>query len=65
MGLIQDVSGIISSELKVNMRSMSINTEGGVFEGAIQLYVNDTAHLETLIKNLEAVPGVFSVSRDS
>ncbi|MEP0366002.1 MAG: bifunctional (p)ppGpp synthetase/guanosine-3',5'-bis(diphosphate) 3'-pyrophosphohydrolase [Cyclobacteriaceae bacterium] len=65
MGLIKDVSGIISSELKVNMRSMSINTEGGIFEGEIQLYVNDTSHLETLIRNLEAVTGVFSVSRDS
>jgi GTP pyrophosphokinase len=65
MGLINDVSRLISSELKVNMRSMSINTEGGIFEGEIQLYVNDTSHLEHLIRNLEAVQGVFSVSRDS
>lgn len=65
MGLINDVSGIISSELKVNMSSMSINTEGGIFEGEIKLYVNDTSHLEHLIRNLEGVQGVFSVTRDS
>jgi GTP diphosphokinase / guanosine-3',5'-bis(diphosphate) 3'-diphosphatase len=65
MGLINDVSRLISSELKVNMRSMSINTEGGIFEGEIGLYVNDTKHLDHLIKNLEAVQGVVSVSRDS
>ena len=65
MGLINDVSRIISSELKVNMRSMSINTEGGIFEGEIGLYVNDTKHLDHLIKNMEAVQGVVSVSRDS
>ncbi|MFT7232026.1 MAG: guanosine-3',5'-bis(diphosphate) 3'-pyrophosphohydrolase [Cyclobacteriaceae bacterium] len=65
MGLINDVSRIISSELKVNMRSLSINTEGGIFEGEIELYVNDTAHLDHLMKNLGAIQGVFSVSRDS
>lgn len=65
MGLINDVSRIISSELKVNMRSMTINTEGGIFEGEIGLYVNDTKHLDHLIKNMQAVQGVVSVSRDS
>ncbi|MFY0601677.1 MAG: bifunctional (p)ppGpp synthetase/guanosine-3',5'-bis(diphosphate) 3'-pyrophosphohydrolase [Cyclobacteriaceae bacterium] len=65
MSLISDVSNIISSELKVNMRSMSINTEGGIFEGEIKLYVNDTSHMEHLIQNLKAVQGVISVTRDS
>ena len=65
MGLINDVSSVISGELKVNMRSMSINTEGGIFEGEIQLYVNDTQHLDKLISNLERVQGVVSVSRDA
>lgn len=65
MGLINDVSGVISRELKVNMRSITINTEGGIFEGEIQLYVNDTTHLDQLIRNLEHVHGVVSVSRDN
>ncbi len=64
IGLINDVSSIISGELKVNMRSLTINTEGGIFEGEIQLYVNDTEHLDKLITNLEKVQGVVSVSRD-
>ncbi len=65
IGLINDVSSIISGELKVNMRSITINTEGGIFEGEIQLYVNDTEHLDKLITNLEKVQGVVSVSRDA
>ena len=65
LGLINDVSSIISGELKVNMRSITINTEGGIFEGEIQLYVNDTEHLDKLITNLEKVQGVVSVSRDA
>ena len=63
MGLVSDVSNIISEELKVNMRSLSINTEGGIFEGIIRLYVEDTSHLDTLVKKLEKVNGVVKVSR--
>lgn len=63
IGLINDISNVISGELKVNMRSITINTEGGIFEGEIHLYINHTRHLETLIKKLEKVRGVVNVSR--
>lgn len=63
VGLINDVSSIISDELKVNMRSMSIDTDSGIFEGEIMLYVNDTRHLDLLISKLEKVEGVVKVSR--
>ena len=63
VGLINDVTSIISEELKVNMRSMSIDTDSGIFEGQITLYVNDTAHLDILTKQLEKVDGVVKVSR--
>jgi len=63
VGMINDVSAIISDELKVNMRSMSIDTESGIFEGDIMLYVNDTRHLDLLITRLEKVDGLVKVSR--
>lgn len=63
VGLINDVSKIISEELKVNMSSMSFHTDSGIFEGEIMLYVNDTRHLEQLINKLEKVEGVVKVSR--
>ncbi len=63
VGLINDVSKIISEELKVNMSSMSIHTDSGIFEGEIMLYVNDTRHLEQLIEKLRSVEGVVKVSR--
>ena len=63
VGLINDVSKIISEELKVNMSSMSIHTESGIFEGEIMLYVNDTRHLEQLIEKMRSVEGVVKVSR--
>jgi guanosine-3',5'-bis(diphosphate) 3'-pyrophosphohydrolase len=63
VGLINDVTKIISDELKVNMSSMSIYTDSGIFDGEIMLYVNDTRHLEQLIGKLEKVEGVVKVSR--
>ena len=63
VGIIDDISKIISSELKVNMKSISINSNSGVFEGKIQLYVNNTSHLLRLIKKLEKIRNVIKVSR--
>lgn len=64
VGLIRDVTDIISSELKVNMRSITIDTETGIFDGRIKLYINNTVHLDQLIKKLEVVNGVMKVSRE-
>jgi guanosine-3',5'-bis(diphosphate) 3'-pyrophosphohydrolase len=63
VGLMRDVTDIISNELKVNMRSISIDTETGIFDGQIRLYINNTSHLDELIAKLEKVDGVMRVSR--
>ena len=63
VGLINDVTGVISSELKVNMRSISMETDEGIFEGNIMLYVHDKSHLDQLINKLEQVNGVERVTR--
>ncbi|NVJ47264.1 MAG: bifunctional (p)ppGpp synthetase/guanosine-3',5'-bis(diphosphate) 3'-pyrophosphohydrolase [Cytophagia bacterium] len=63
VGLMRDVTDIISNELKVNMQSISIDTETGIFDGQIRLYVNSTKHLDQLISKLEKVTGVMRVTR--
>ncbi|BDC98397.1 bifunctional (p)ppGpp synthetase/guanosine-3',5'-bis(diphosphate) 3'-pyrophosphohydrolase [Persicobacter psychrovividus] len=63
VGLINDISKIISEDLKVNMRSVSIESDKGIFRGDIQLFVQDTKHLDQLIKNLSNVNGVIQVTR--
>lgn len=63
VGLINDVTKIISEELKVNMSSMSMRTDSSIFEGEIMLFVNDTRHLEQLIERLRGVEGVEKVNR--
>jgi GTP diphosphokinase / guanosine-3',5'-bis(diphosphate) 3'-diphosphatase len=63
VGLMNDVTSIISSELKVNIRSITIETDQGIFEGTIMLYVNNTEHLEQLMMKLKNVLGVTRVQR--
>jgi GTP diphosphokinase / guanosine-3',5'-bis(diphosphate) 3'-diphosphatase len=63
MGLVNDVTKIISNELKVNIMGLTIGVKDGIFEGKITLKVHDSNHLEILIKRLENVNGVFEVIR--
>ena len=63
MGMIQDISKVISSELHINMRSLAVDTNEGIFTGDIKLYVMDTRHLETLMQQLEAIEGMNKVTR--
>ncbi len=63
LGLVNDITKVISNEHLVNMRSIKFNTEDGLFDGEIMVYVHDTKHLNRLIKNLKKVEGVTSVYR--
>lgn len=63
VGLMNDVTRIISSELKVNMKSVSIESNNGIFDGSIELYVHDTKHLKLLTENLENIEGIEEVIR--
>ncbi|WP_026955433.1 RelA/SpoT family protein [Algoriphagus vanfongensis] len=63
VGLINDVTKVISNELKVNMRSITVDSDAGVFEGTIKLYVHSTEHLDSLMENLSNVEGIIKVSR--
>lgn len=63
VGLVNNVTKIISNELSVNMRSLNFDTHDGIFEGMIMLFVHDANHLTDLMKKLKKVNGVLSVSR--
>jgi GTP diphosphokinase / guanosine-3',5'-bis(diphosphate) 3'-diphosphatase len=63
VGIVNNITKIISEDLMVNMRSISFDTDDGIFTGAIKVYVHDTSHLESLMRKLEKVPGVIKVTR--
>lgn len=63
VGLVHSITSTISNELRVNMKSISFESNDGTFTGRITLYVYDTDHLNDLIKKLRSVQGVHTVSR--
>ena len=63
VGIVNDVTRIISTALKVNMRSITVEANDGFFEGQILVFVNDTDHLNKLIQRLSKVTGVLQVER--
>ncbi len=63
VGVVNNITKVISSDFKVNIRSISIESNDGIFEGTIMLFVNDTEHLTTLSKNLKQIKGILTVNR--
>ena len=63
IGIVNNITKIISNEYNVNMRAISFDTDDGVFEGKLSVYVFDTHHLDALIKKLKRVPGVVNAYR--
>jgi GTP pyrophosphokinase len=63
LGLVNNITKIISSENNVNMRSIKFDTDDGLFEGTIMVYVHDTKHLNHLMDTLKKVKGVTKVER--
>jgi GTP diphosphokinase / guanosine-3',5'-bis(diphosphate) 3'-diphosphatase len=63
VGVIQKITNVISAELKMNMRSISIDSHDGIFDGTIMVYVHDREELDTLCQQLAALDGISSVER--
>ena len=63
MGIVSDISKVISLQLGVNMRKICIETHDEIFEGTVDLYVRNTDDLDKLIKSLSAIKGIESVKR--
>jgi GTP pyrophosphokinase len=63
LGLVNNITKVISTQYNVNMRSISFDTDSGVFEGTIMVYVHSTEHLTQLINKLKKVNGVQNVMR--
>jgi GTP pyrophosphokinase len=63
IGLVNDITNIISSELKVNMTNINISVKDTIFEGTIDLYVHHTKDLNNLIMKISNINGIESVKR--
>lgn len=62
-GVISEVSKIINKEASIEMTGLNVNTEDGIFEGSINLKVDDNKNLEKLMKKLNKIHGIDLVTR--
>jgi len=63
VGLMNKVTQIISNQMNVNIKSINISSDDGVFEGIITLKVHNVAFLKELTKKLEKVEAITSITR--
>ena len=63
MGLLNEITQIISRQLNVNIRKLDIETNDGIFEGKVQLYVHDVDDVNTICENLKKLDHIKKVTR--
>ncbi|PIE99913.1 MAG: RelA/SpoT family protein [Maribacter sp.] len=63
MGLISEITSVISTHMNVNMQNLNFSTEGGTFTGRITVVVKNNNILKKLIQNLKLINGIDKVSR--
>ena len=63
IGLISEVTEIISDLMHVNMRNLNFSTDGGTFAGKITVVVKNNSILKKLIENLKRINGIDKVTR--
>lgn len=63
VGLVTDLTEVLSKSLQTNLKSINVSSEDGMFEGILTAYVNDLGHLEKIIKKFESVDGIKTVMR--
>ncbi|MBQ8457858.1 MAG: bifunctional (p)ppGpp synthetase/guanosine-3',5'-bis(diphosphate) 3'-pyrophosphohydrolase [Prevotella sp.] len=63
MGMVMDISSVISSQMNVNIHKFSITSEEGVFEGDIEIRVHDREDVKTIIDQLKKIDGLQEVTQ--
>lgn len=63
LGIVNNITSIISKEEHIMLRSINIDSNDGLFSGILTILVDDTQRLTALIKKLRTVKGVKAVSR--
>lgn len=63
VGLVNQITSVVSKEQQINMRSISFSAEDGIFEGRIEAYFEDKRKLNALIEKLQRIDGIHSIKR--
>lgn len=64
IGIVNNITSIISKEEKISLRSISIDSHDGLFSGTLTVMLDDTGKLQQLMKKLKTIKGVKQVGRN-
>lgn len=64
IGLVNDVTKMISTQLRVNIKAISIDTHSSIFKGHITLSVRDSREAEKMIAKLKEIDGIIRINRE-
>ncbi len=64
VGILQDITSVISDKRKINMRTVKIDATGGFFDGYLDLYVHSKEDLDSIIEELKKIKGMKTVRRE-
>jgi len=64
LGLVNQITKVISKNMSVNIKKISFNTSKGLFIGEINVFVKNNSTLERLLKNLSKINGIEKVTRE-
>lgn len=63
IGLLNKITSILSDEFKINIQSISVDSNDGVFNGTIKIFVKDNKQLNGIIKHLRKIKSILTVER--
>ena len=62
VGMLNEITQVISSEMSVNIHKVTITCEDGIFDGSIELRVHDRENVKAIIDNLKRIPDLKEIS---
>jgi len=63
IGIVTNISQVVSKDMGLKIRSINVDSHDGVFEGTLSVFVDNKQSLNTLMKKIRNIKGVFNVSR--
>jgi GTP pyrophosphokinase len=63
VGVISKITNIISGDMKMNIAALTIESNEGIFQGTVKIFVHDKSELDDLVNKLKSLEGIQSVDR--
>ena len=63
VGMLNEITQVISSQMNVNLHKVTITCEDGIFDGSIELRVHDRENVQSIVDNLKKIPDLKEISQ--